>query len=367
MISGSSAGSSSSSTAWIGLSFSVAASSRRLTTKPVVRFVPSGTSTREPRRTSSRRLSGIEYVNVPRTATGTATSANWEMPCTSTRISGALRDLPPVDIEGHRGEHGEGRQRIHCDLQRRCAGLLGALRRHFDEISVAVSRWYLKTDRVHTPAAAGDPHRKRSVAHITRPRDFRNAKRAMLVRLEQKTLMSDLPAARVSKADEHAGRTAAHFDQVRRLARVAGVLDTGNDAFFAVFQPLFAIHGCEALACRLAAENSRCHGEAVRRFKSESADNARPSHSEREIVDLLRLVRSEDNSHGRRCYLYGVPLEKRHADARWTAGEIRHPDRRAEFAAARRQRVARHRDEEIGSQSERQDRVDHIARKAVNA
>src|SRR2546428_13945664 len=104
MISGISAGSSSSSTAWIGLSFAVADRSGRAMTNAVVRFVPKGTSTRDPRRTSSRRCVGIVYVKVPCTATGTATSANSARPgignsmrrgrgVSRARIKNRLRDL----------------------------------------------------------------------------------------------------------------------------------------------------------------------------------------------------------------------------------------------------------------------------------
>jgi hypothetical protein len=62
MISGRSAGSSSSSTDRIGFTFLASTSgaeSSSSTTKPVVSFVPSGTSTRDPRRTESRSAGGM--------------------------------------------------------------------------------------------------------------------------------------------------------------------------------------------------------------------------------------------------------------------------------------------------------------------
>src|SRR5215212_9209054 len=85
MISGVSAGSSSSSTARICFTFfgSTSVSSTRPTTNPVVSFGPSGTSTREPSRVASRSAAGMRYVKVSCTASGMAICAYSERPAKS--------------------------------------------------------------------------------------------------------------------------------------------------------------------------------------------------------------------------------------------------------------------------------------------
>src|SRR5713226_6978405 len=116
MISRVRAGSSSSRTDRIALTFAVSRddSSTSPTTNPVDSFGPSGTSTREPKRTESRSFSGIEYVNVPWTATGSAISANGEIPCGT---------LPSVDQrrDDDRACHGDighhlGHRHAHARL-----------------------------------------------------------------------------------------------------------------------------------------------------------------------------------------------------------------------------------------------------------
>src|ERR1051326_4063084 len=107
MISRVSAGSSSSSRDLIGLTFSVstAGSSMSATTNPVESLEPSGTSTRAPNRTASRSDSGIAYVNVPCTATGSAISANEEIPWAT---------LPSVDRRSD--DHGARDDDVRDDL-----------------------------------------------------------------------------------------------------------------------------------------------------------------------------------------------------------------------------------------------------------
>src|SRR5438552_5187902 len=118
MISRVSDGSSSSSTARIGLTFAASRddSSIRPTTNPVDSFGPSGTSTRTPKRTESRRFSGIEYVNVPWTATGSAISANGEIPCGTLPSVDQRRD---DDRARHRDiRHDLGDRHAHARLVR---------------------------------------------------------------------------------------------------------------------------------------------------------------------------------------------------------------------------------------------------------
>src|SRR5712691_231094 len=375
MISGSSAGSSSSSTARIGLSFPAeGVLSCRWTTKPVVRFVPRGTSTREPSRTSSRRCSGMVYVNVPRTATGTATSANWERPCTTSagyqplaqglagvdcqrdrgnqreslrlRISGP--PLTVVELERHGGDHRKGRQRIHDNFcARENRSITRSQHRHVHEVAIPASCGNLQADRIDATAPSSDADRNRSAANKHSARELCDAQRPLLVCLEKKAVMSDLAATRISHTNEDAGRPSARFNEIGRLPKIsAGIVDHARDeGFVSLFQPGVVGHRSERGAGRLserwrAAEDAGGHSDRLCGLEADRADNTKALELHRKVRNFFCFGGSDINRDRRRRRFEGMSFEKRRTHSRAARGEIRNPHRSAEVSSAGRSQLA---------------------------
>ena len=213
MISGSSAGSSSSSTARIGLILLPSgAASERPTTNPVFRFAPNGTSTREPRRTASRSSGGIAYVNVPCTATGTATSANSERPdgigryCL--RRSSAIATNAAIAM--YTAASG-ARMRVRGS---------GAKLISYAQLSCDAGN-DLHAGGDHAAVAVDAANADHGVIEIDRGKHLPRVRGYVLEAIEEETLLAEDLAVQIFDGDDDRQRRARRLDHVQLVLRVA--------------------------------------------------------------------------------------------------------------------------------------------------
>src|ERR1051326_4531202 len=210
MISRVSAGSSSSSRDLIGLTFSVstAGSSMSATTNPVEGLGPSGNSTPlAPNRTASRSDSGIAYVNVPCTATGSAISANEESPCAT---------LPSVDRCGD--DHRARDDDVRDDLADRHPHARLVHVAHLVRVGILTVARNLSSGEDDPPVAAHPAHACDGVIELEIRKLVTNVDRALFECGDVEQILRDRVSVRVDDRDRVRQWLPRSLDDVQTIA-----------------------------------------------------------------------------------------------------------------------------------------------------